>query len=112
MTKREMREPTFLVLSALARSRQHGYALIDETKRLSGGRVTLQPGSLYATLDRLTEEGSITVEGEEIVDGRLRRYYGLTDHGASELHSEIERLESNAQAARASLAIRTAGGFA
>lgn len=101
-----------MVLSALARGRQHGYSLIAETKRLSGGRVTLQPGSLYAALDRLTEEGSIAVEGEEIVDGRLRRYYGLTDHGAGELRSEIGRLESNAKAARASLALRAEGGFA
>ncbi|WP_445155090.1 PadR family transcriptional regulator [Arthrobacter sp. Hor0625] len=112
MTKREMREPTFLVLSALARGRQHGYSLIAETNRLSQGRVKLQPGSLYATLDRLSEEGSITVDGEEIIDRRLRRYYRLTNQGEQQLRSEIDRLEANVTAARASLQIRTAGGFA
>lgn len=74
--------------------------------------MTLQPGSLYSILDRLTEEGSITDVGQEIVEGRLRRYYGLTDQGAGELHSEIGRLECNAKAARASLALRAEGGFA
>jgi hypothetical protein len=35
MTKRPMREPTFLILSVLAQGPAHGYALITETKKLS-----------------------------------------------------------------------------
>lgn len=107
-----MREPTFLILTALARGRHHGYSLLTETKKLSGGRVTLQPGSLYTTLDRLKEEGLVRDAGDEVVDGRLRRYYTLTDDGANALKTEVGRLEANADAARLSLRVRAAGGLA
>lgn len=107
-----MREPTFLVLAALARSRHHGYSLLTETNKLSGGRVSLQPGSLYTTLDRLKEEGLVQDAGQEIVEGRLRRYYTLTDQGADALKIELGRLEANADAARVSLRVRAAGGLA
>ena len=107
-----MREPTFLVLTALARNRHHGYSLLTETKKLSGGRVTLKPGSLYATLDRLQEEGLVQDAGEEVVAGRLRRYYTLTEDGATALQSEADRLQANADVARLSLRLRVSGGLA
>ncbi|MFI1995211.1 PadR family transcriptional regulator [Actinoplanes sp. NPDC020271] len=47
-----MREPTFWALTVLASGPHHGYGLIREADRLSGGRVRLQPGTLYATLAR------------------------------------------------------------
>jgi DNA-binding PadR family transcriptional regulator len=86
--------------------------LLTETKKLSGGRVSLQPGSLYTTLDRLQEEGLVEDAGEEVVAGRLRRYYTLTDTGAHALEVETGRLEANARTARVSLRARTAGGLA
>lgn len=107
-----MREPTFLVLTALARQDHHGYSLIAETSKLSGGRVTLKPGSLYATLDRLQEEGLIAIAREEVVAGRLRRYYSLTSTGEAELEKEVGRLSANLDAARVSLQARLAGGTA
>ncbi|MCW4385551.1 PadR family transcriptional regulator [Salinibacterium sp. SYSU T00001] len=96
----EMREPTFLILTALAEGRKHGYALIAEASALSGGRVTLKVGTLYAALERLQEQELVAAAGEEVIDGRLRRYYKLTDAGAHELADEVARLERNAQQAR------------
>ena len=107
-----MREPTFLILTALARDRHHGYSLLTETAKLSGGRVSLKPGSLYTTLDRLQEEGLVSEAGEEVVGGRLRRYYALTDSGADALQREADRMEAAAGAARQSLRIRTKGALA
>lgn len=101
-----------MVLSVLAQGPQHGYALLGETKKLSGGRVTLQPGTLYASLDRLKEEGLVRVVREEIVDSRMRRYYELTDTGADELTEEVQRLEANVKIAKAGLSLRPAGGVA
>ncbi|MCM3886269.1 PadR family transcriptional regulator [Frankia sp. R82] len=92
----EMREPTFLVLAALADGAKHGYALIGEVSAISGGRVTLRAGTLYAALDRLTGEGLVRQSGEEVVEGRLRRYYDLTDPGAEILAAQVDRLRSNA----------------
>src|SRR3954462_5503608 len=87
-----MREPTFLVLTALAAEPQHGYAVIEDVRRITGGRVTLRAGTLYAVLDRLRSDGLIEVEREEVVQSRLRRYYRLTALGERRLADESVRL--------------------
>ena len=94
-----LQEPTFLILAALAEQPMHGYGVIQEVAGLSGGRVKLRPGTLYGALDRLVEQGLVDTDREEIVDGRLRRYYRLSEDGASVLEAEAERLASNAKAA-------------
>ena len=95
-----MHEPTFLILTALADEARHGYGVMQEVTGLSGGRVTLRPGTLYAALDRLVGEGLVEVEREEVVGGRLRRYYRLTGAGVAALREETARLTANAAAAR------------
>lgn len=103
-----LREPTFLILTALARAPMHGYGLITEVAELSGGRVELRPGTLYGALDRLTDDGLVTLDREEIVDGRARKYYRLTDSGEAGLRAETERLRRHVEAATARLAARDA----
>lgn len=107
-----MQEPTFLILTALAEEPRHGYGVIQEVAHLSQGRVTLRPGTLYGALDRLVEQGLVVADREEIVDGRLRRYYRLSDDGAEVLAAEAQRLTSNADAAVARLRRRSAGARA
>jgi PadR family transcriptional regulator, regulatory protein PadR len=94
-----LREPTFLILMALADAPMHGYGLIAEVDRLSEGRVSLRPGTLYGALDRLCDDGFAARDREEIVDGRLRRYYRLTEDGASALRAETERMRRHVEAA-------------
>ncbi len=91
-----MREPTFLILTALAAGAQHGYGIMADVARISVGRVKLRAGTLYAALDRLSSEGIVDVDREEIVDGRLRRYYKLTQSGAEVLTAETARMHANA----------------
>jgi DNA-binding PadR family transcriptional regulator len=98
-TRQAMQEPTFLILTALADAAQHGYGIMTEVTRISEGRVTLRAGTLYAALDRLLGSGSVSVDHEEIVDGRLRRYYQLTPPGAELLAAEAARLRANAELA-------------
>jgi DNA-binding PadR family transcriptional regulator len=105
-----MQEATFLILTALADGSQHGYGIITEVAQISGGRVRLRAGTLYTALDRLREDKLIEVEREEIVDGRLRRYYRLTPSGTTVLSAEAARLQANATAALQRL--RLAGGLA
>ena len=110
-----MQEPTFLILAALAAEPRHGYGVIQAVDGLSGGAVKLRAGTLYGALDRLVEQELIVVDREEAVDGRLRRYYRLTDAGTGALTSEIERLRRNATAAEDQLRRRPGGlaaGFA
>jgi DNA-binding PadR family transcriptional regulator len=99
MSKRELQEPTFLILTALATGPQHGYGIMTDVAKISGDRVRLRAGTLYAALDRLCGEGSVDVDREEIVEGRLRRYYRLTPAGAGVLGAEAERLRANAAVA-------------
>jgi DNA-binding PadR family transcriptional regulator len=92
MSDTPLREPAFLVLTALAAQPQHGYAMIEEVRRMSDGRVRLHTGSLYAVLDRLRDAGLIEVDREEVVASRLRRYYRLTSAGITRLTTETERM--------------------
>jgi DNA-binding PadR family transcriptional regulator len=113
--RESLREPTFLILTALAREPLHGYGLIAEVAELSAGRLTLRPGTLYGALDRLSDDGLVATDREEVVDGRLRRYYRLTDDGTAVLREETERLRLNVEAATKRLSamkLRPAGGAA
>jgi DNA-binding PadR family transcriptional regulator len=94
-----LREPTFLLLTALASGRLHGYGMITEVGRISDGRVQLRAGTLYGALDRLTEQGLVAGDGDEVVDGRLRRYYVLTPAGGDVLKAEAARMTAQAHEA-------------
>lgn len=87
-----MREPTYFILAALQAGPLHGYAIINRAGELSGGRVRLATGTLYAALDRLTGERLVRVADEEVVNGRARRYYELTDEGLTALRAEAARM--------------------
>jgi PadR family transcriptional regulator, regulatory protein PadR len=103
MSRTQMQEPTVLILTALADGPKHGYALISEADELSDGRVRLRVGTLYAALDRLGREGLVEPSGEEVVDGRLRRFYTLTGEGRAALEAEVERMQHLARQAAARL---------
>jgi PadR family transcriptional regulator len=92
-----MREPTYYVLASLLDGPLHGYAMLGRAAELSGGRVRMATATLYTALDRLAAEGYVRLVSEEIVNGRVRRSYGLTESGAAALHAEADRM---AKAAR------------
>jgi PadR family transcriptional regulator, regulatory protein PadR len=92
-----MREPTYFVLAALLAGPLHGYAIIKRAEEMSGGRVRLATGTLYTALDRLTAEGHVRLVSEELIAGRVRRSYGLTDEGSAALRAEAQRMAEAAQ---------------
>ena len=104
-----MQEPTFLILTALAAGPQHGYGIMTDVASISGDRVKLRAGTLYAALDRLRDEGVIDVDREEVVDSRLRRYYKLTGDGIAMLEAEAARMQANARVAVGRLKTLVAG---
>ncbi|RFA06773.1 hypothetical protein B7R21_18540 [Subtercola boreus] len=110
-----MREPVFWILTALTQGRQHGYAIIQDASRLSGGAVVLPVTTLYASLERLEKEGLVRADGDEVVSGRVRRYFALTPAGESRLVLEADRLEAKVFTVRSQLSLRPAlilGGIA
>jgi len=94
-----MQEATFLILTSLADGSQHGYGIITDVADISGGRVRLRAGTLYTALDRLRVDGLVEVDREEVVEGRLRRYYQLTPDGTKLLAAEAAQLHANATVA-------------
>ena len=70
-------EAAYWILTALASGRQHGYGLLREVEALSGGDVRLKIPTLYAAIDRLQVAGLVAEDGDEVVDGRRRRYVAL-----------------------------------
>jgi len=111
VSAKRLTEPAFFVLTALVGAPRHGYGIVGEVAELSGGRVRLRVGTLYGVLDRLVADGLVELDREEILQGRLRRYYRLTDAGGRALSAEAERQAANAQAATERLrSWRPAGG--
>jgi DNA-binding PadR family transcriptional regulator len=99
MGSRVMTEQAFLVLTALVDQPRHGYGIVAEVAVLSGGRMELKIGSLYGVLDRLVADGLAAPDREEAWNGRLRRYYRLTETGRQALSAEAERLAAHARLA-------------
>ncbi|MEJ1155428.1 PadR family transcriptional regulator [Microbacterium marmarense] len=100
----QLTPPVFWILTSLAEQRRHGYDILRATEEASGGEVTLRVASLYAALERMERDGLIVVDGEEIVNGRTRRYFQISPTGSARLSEEATRMESAARAARASMA--------
>ena len=73
-----------LVLAVLADGPRHGYAVIEELKRRSGGSLSLPEGTVYPALHRLEAAGLLSSTWSK-QSGRRRRVYELTRRGQREL---------------------------
>jgi PadR family transcriptional regulator len=70
-----------IVLAALASGSAHGYAVIEEIKRRSGGAFDLPEGTIYPALHRLEQAGLLKSTWTTADSGRRRRVYTLTRTG-------------------------------
>jgi PadR family transcriptional regulator, regulatory protein PadR len=71
-----------IVLAALAAAGSaHGYAVIEEIKRRSGGAFDLPEGTIYPALHRLEQAGMLKSTWTTADSGRRRRVYTLTRTG-------------------------------
>lgn len=88
------------ILLSLSGATRHGYGIIKDVAEVTGGRLELEAGTLYAAVKRLKDDGWIEeVDGPGDADAR-RRYYALTPSGRRVLRAESERLASLVQLAR------------
>jgi PadR family transcriptional regulator PadR len=74
-----------IVLAALAAGPAHGYVVIQEIRRRSGGAFDLPEGTVYPVLHRLEQMGLLGSEWTTAESGRKRRVYKLTKQGKDAL---------------------------
>ncbi|AFL89621.1 putative transcriptional regulator [Terriglobus roseus DSM 18391] len=94
---------TLHVLLALTREDLHGYGIMLEVARQSGGAYKIGPGTLYDNLKKLLK---LRLVDERPAVADERRQYHLTDLGNSVLSAETERLSSVLREARRALRLR------
>jgi DNA-binding PadR family transcriptional regulator len=94
---------TLHVLLALAGGDLHGYGIMLEVARHSGGQYKIGPGTLYDNLKKLLAAGLVEELPGDDKDARGRRTYRLTRLGSAVLAAETDRLTGVLRHARRSL---------
>jgi len=85
---------TFYILLALSDEDRHGYGIMQEVARQSGGRYKLGPGTFYDNLEKLIDHGVVKeVPRKSANDDPRRRYYRMTGFGRSLFSAEVSRLD-------------------
>jgi Predicted transcriptional regulators len=83
-------EALFYILLAV-RTPNHGYGIIQNISEMTGGRVTLGPGTLYGAINSMLSKGWIRLYSED-KESRKKKEYLLTSRGAEVFHNEVQRL--------------------
>jgi DNA-binding PadR family transcriptional regulator len=91
-----------MILAVVAKEPLHGYAVIEELKRRSGGTLSLPEGTVYPALHRLERSGLLTSDWSD--SGRKRRVYRLTSRGERELGARRQSWRQFASTVEAVLA--------
>lgn len=91
-----------LLLAVLAGEPMHGYAVIEELRVRSDGRLALPEGTVYPALHRLERGGLLSSAWSD--RGRRRRVYSLTRAGRRELGVRRERWRAFSSTVEAVLA--------
>jgi len=94
----------YFILFILVDADSHGYRMIQEIERLSGGKVRLEAGNLYRSIRRLTREGLVAESDRRPApdaDDERRRYYRITDLGRRVFAEETARMRAVVAAAEA-----------
>ena len=73
------------VLSAIKNEESYGYKIIKDMKPY----LTLSESTLYTILKRLELSNMLTVRSAEH-NGRLRKYYQITEAGEARVHAFLE----------------------
>ncbi len=87
-----------IILSILISGEDYGYQIIQRVKDISGGTLEWSDNMLYPLLRRLEKGGLLVGRWKTSKEGRLRRYYRITDKGREELESERRQWMSVNQA--------------
>lgn len=90
-SKGALTEAVFYILISLYQP-LHGYGVIQNAEKLSGGRVKLGAGTLYGAINTLLGRGWIAEYGGEARE-RGKKEYIITESGRQAVREELTRLE-------------------
>lgn len=82
-------EAVYYILLSLDQP-MHGYGIMQNAERLSGGRVRLAAGTLYGALNTLLEKGWI--EALPGAGNSRKKEYQITQAGREAVLRELDRL--------------------
>ena len=74
----------------------HGYGIARRIEQISGDLLTVNQGTLYPVLLKLTQEGSIISEWGSSENNRKARFHRLTRRGRRQLQAEARSWEQTA----------------
>ena len=83
-----MTETGFYILFCL-KEEMHGYNIGKKVKEITGGELTISPGTMYGSLSKMEKDGLIQFVREE----EKRKLYTITELGKQILDTEIKRIE-------------------
>lgn len=83
-----MTETAFYILLSLRRP-NHGYGIVQNVERMTGGEIRLAPGTMYGSLSKMEKDGVIRFVREE----DKRKIYEITELGTQVLELERRRIE-------------------
>lgn len=83
-----MTESGFYILYCLQEP-QHGYGISQQVKMMTGGEISISPGTMYGSLSKMEKDGLIAFVREE----DKRKLYLATELGREVLTTEIRRIE-------------------
>lgn len=89
MANPALTEAVYYILLSLIQP-LHGYGIMQNVEKLSGGRVRLAAGTLYGAINTLLEKGWINAL-PGMKDSRKKEYV-ITDLGRQALNDELLRL--------------------
>ncbi|WP_260703124.1 PadR family transcriptional regulator [Edaphobacter flagellatus] len=80
-----------LILKALMRGPQHGYAVAEWIHQTSQQLLRVEEGALYPALHRLELRGLLKAEWGASENNRRAKFYQLTAEGKKRLSTETQR---------------------
>ena len=83
-----------LILRLLEEKEMYGYEITDVLEKRSDSTFALKAGTLYPLLHSLEQSGYVTSRESEAENGRMRKYYSITDDGRKFLKTKSDEWEA------------------
>lgn len=92
-TKDPLTESYFYILLSLYRDKNHGYGIMQDTKEITKGRVTIGSGTMYGAINNMLKKGWI-LESKTRDSNSRKKLYQISNLGKEVFEYEYSRLNA------------------